>query len=373
MNKTSIAILAALFLAGCGKEKVAVQTDSDAVFASLPSEAVVVEFDGHALTKHEIDNRVAVFTEWFKLRNPQVGAAAVEGFRLKNARRIARQFPSKILLMGAAAGIGVEPTQELLARERDRLVAVFGTKKNNTFDALVQALPSKLRKCAEEMVQESAYCEAYVAYQKQKKKVDTSVSDKDIKEVEDEADEKNKVAKELHEKSRQKAAAIYKRLKAGENFSRLADECSETIKDDGPAGVWGVFELSEIPYEEIVSRVRDMKQWEYTEPMELYDAIHIVRVLNIEKPADGETAYTLGRIVIKLPMYYKAASRDEIKVAVHRQKEEEFQTELLKELRGDLMPTYPSGTNLWRHATTQRQKNLAKISQMGKTTEKKGK
>ena len=102
-------------------------------------------------------------------------------------------------------------------------------------------------------------------------------------------------------------------------------------------GAWGEFTPAALDriYPDLSKQVGELGVGEYTEPLELEDAIHIIR-LEARSGAGAESAVTvdplrwkLQRIVLKLPILYEVGTREQIRAAALKEGRQKFQTETL--------------------------------------------
>ena len=357
----------ALLAGGCGRNAPAdpktVIGGRGLSYEELSDSDVVVKVGDRALTKCALEDEVDLFCSLRALggRKQNETEAMKKRSRDRERKRIFRGFPTKVLLLGAAKDMGLQVSREAISNSQVIVSKPFVRKVYPHYAELKSAVGVEQGKMLDRIVLEDALIRTALALHTEGK---LDVSEAEIDEVIDQAAELNKVAEAELAKSRAKAADIKRRLLAKENFSRLADQFSATIKDDGSAGVWGDFIVKEIPYPEISKAVADKNQWEWVGPFELDDGIHFVRVLSRIRrgKANGpEDEVKLARIVVALPMFYKAGTRDEIRRDTRNQKFNDLQAKWLKELREKTVVAYPSGTNLW--AVVRKPKN-AKVEQL---------
>lgn len=357
----------ALLVGGCGRDtSVAAKTvigGKNLSYGELADSDVVVKVGDRALTKRALEDEVELFCSLRALGGWKQNEteAMKRRSRDRERKRIFRGFPTKVLLLGAAKDMGLQASREAISNSQAIVSRPFVRKAYPHYAELKSAVSVEQGKMLDKIVLQDALIRTALALHAEGR---IEVSEAEIDEVIDQVAELNKLAESAQAKSRAKAADIKKRLLAKENFSRLADQFSATIKDDGAAGVWGDFIVKEIPYPEISKAVADKNQWEWVGPLELDDGIHFVRVLSRIRrgKANGpEDEVKLARIVVALPMFYKAGTRDEIRRDTRKQKFNDLQAKWLKELREKTVVAYPSGTNLW--AVVRKPKN-AKVEQL---------
>ena len=359
----------ALLAGGCGRND---PTDAKTViggkglsYEELSDSDVVVKVGARALTKRALEDEVELFCSLRALdgRKQNETEAMKRCLRDRERRRIFKGFPTKVLLLDAAKDMGLRVSREAISNSEAIVSKPFVRRAYPHYAELKSAVGVEQGKMLDRIVLQDALIRTALALHAEGK---LDVSEAEIDEVIDQVTELNKVAEAELAKSRAKAADIKRRLLAKENFSRLADQFSATIKEDGAAGVWGDFIVKEIPYPEIAKAVADKNPWEWVGPFELDDAIHFVRVLSRirrGKENGSEDEVKLARIVVALPMFYKAGTRDEIRRDTRNRKFDDLQAKWLKELREKAVVAYPSGTNLWAVVRKPKSEKFAQLMQ----------
>ena len=355
----TVGVAVAALMMGCSKD--ASSSGSGRNYLELPLDAVLMKVGSRELRKADLENQIDCRIAMIKATNRNLKDTRREFFAAGMYVPYFRQFMPKALYVNAAERAGIKPTAEDMAIVEREVVQAYGNGVIKSFDGFRKHLTPQQFAVLQQRVADDALI---FAYWRSKAPEAFVVTDSEFDAIRKRAEEMNAHSEKLLKEQRAKAAEIYGRLKNGEDFMNLAEKESVTANEDS-AGFWGNFSPKEIPYPEIAEVVSKMKPGDVSKPIELDDAIHIVKLLerngtpneSVFAP-DGETV-SLSRIVVRLPVMYVVGSTNEIRRDMRKQKLEPLQKGWLAELKSQMPVEYPSGTNLW---TFLRKKNVPRPS-----------
>lgn len=149
-------------------------------------------------------------------------------------------------------------------------------------------------------------------------------------------------AAKMNAEAKEKAENAYARLKAGEDWLKVAEEMAEDETIDEESGKeyaknWGEYRLTDLP-EEIAGEISGLKVGEFSSPVEAEDGIVILKV--VEK--DG-LLYKLARIGFCITIEPPEESDGQIKRRLEFELIRKHQSELIKPFEKEV--EYPQGKN----------------------------
>lgn len=318
-------------------------------YLDLPPEAVLMRVGGRELRKADVESQIDCRIAMIKAANKVLKDTRREVFAARMYRNFFNQFMPKALYLNAAESAGVKASEDDLETVRRELLLAYGGGSVKSIDSFRKRMTPKEFATLQTRIAEDALIFAYWRSRAPEAFV---VTDEEYAAIRKRAEDMNARAEKTLAAQRVKAEEIYRKLLAGEDFTKLAEAESATANEDS-GGFWGKFEPNEIPYPEIAEVVQKMAPGEVAKPIELDDGIHIVKLVdrNGTKNAsvfspDGESV-SLSRIVVRLPIMYAMAPTNEIRRDMRRQKLEPLQKKWLAKLQEGVRVEYPSGTNLW--------------------------
>jgi len=368
MNQVKTILVAAFFLAGCGKKEkpepaAPPQPLEPGVFLGenakplrdMEMDDVIVSVNGTAWTRREFDRLMNMHEAVFKLHRPT--APAVEVNATMRARSLAAvpDFVTRQLMLQEAARRGLTTTdegrlvnlssqRELEARQRkpmDEIYRAMGEtgalfKQRLEEDALIQTLRldahgGRIRVADADI---AAYYGRHRVYAERCAATNALVMARGER-------------------------LMQWLLRDGEDFTALADSLSE-FDEDGPGGGWGEFTPSEIDDPALRKAVLGLPVGGIAGPFDTDEGMVIVKLL--ARSGEGEESednlmpltFTLARIGLR--MYEKISPDDppperaEVQKALERQRMMDVQREWLPQLRAAARIEYPNGTNFWAKA-----------------------
>lgn len=317
-------------------------------FAELRPLDVLVRVDGRPLTKKDVELLLDQKIAMMKVRRPEMKKASREELSRRFIPGIIAQFVSKSLYLDAASKEKVVADAKDEDDIRNNILQAYAPSKVKSFDAFLKTFPENIQSGILHQVSDDA---KIMAYWRRKAPEAFAFKDSDFKAVEEHVAKLNEKSRAVFKQQKEKAEDIYNKILAGTNFIELARSHSSTFAEDESSGNWGDFTLREIPYPEMLEHLSKLKPGEVTRPLELDDAIHIVRLDSREGHGDESTVnlnpehLKLSRIVVPLPVTYEVGTTNEVRSQLRRERVAARQKEWLKELRSRAVVEFPSGTN----------------------------
>jgi len=338
---------------GCTRSEREVKLVSGLPYRDLAPSAVLIRIGDTTLTKADVEGELDFKLALMKVLRPNLKDLPRDSFSKRQIPEIVGQFISKTLYMNAAKAAGVVPTAQDEEDVRRNVLDSCTSGQGRNFEAFMKKLPAEVRAG---LTRQMAEDRLVMAYWRSRASGAFEVTDSDIQEVERHVAKLNEKSREILKQQREKAERIYAQIQAGTNFNELARVNSATYREDEASGGWGDFTLREIPYPEMLGPLSTLKPGEVTRPLELEDAIHIVR-LDGREGSGAESSVNLNpehlrlsRIVLQLPMNYETGTTNQMRANIRKQRLGVFQKDWLKELRARTRVEFPSGTNFWSRA-----------------------
>ena len=327
-------------------------------YSSLATNAVVVVVNGRALTKAELEARVSLTIAMAKSNGRAPGDLNAPPVKNRLLRKEASRFVAEALLIDAASKAGTAINTNSYALAQRQIVAAFAAN-TGTFENFRSHLSTKCKAQLDARLNDSALIYSYIVNEVGE---DAEVTEADIKDVVDFAEKAKSDAEKALAEQRQKADQLYNRLVAGEEFEQVACE-SFTAEDDSETGEWGDFSYSSLKmlYPDIAKAVDTMNVGEFTKPLELDDAIYLIKLDGIKPSGDGSRdseVMSLKRIVIALPVLYEVGTKEAIRCDLTLERINKFQAEtLLPRLREQAEISYPNGRILYGTAKSEKKED----------------
>ena len=332
-----LAGLACMLIVGCSdsaQNSSAAKGTNTVSYAAMATNDVLVAVNGTALTKGEVEELVRLDAALLYLKGAIHSPKPDPRLKLRLAKRRQGQFISKVLLLQAAGEAGVVATSNDLEQAWNEIATGYGAPGDANPRATIQSqLRGKLRALLDREVESAALIGAFIAKSAAGK---VSVDEAQVEKIIKRGGELKARSRRLLEEQREKARKLHARLEKGEDFMEVA-AASDTAVEDESVGAWGEFTPAALDriYPDLSKQVGELGVGEYTEPLELEDAIHIIR-LEARSGAGAESAVTvdplrwkLQRIVLKLPILYEVGTREQIRAAALKEGRQKFQTETL--------------------------------------------
>lgn len=324
MRKALVVLLSVLLFAGCGErhvdDDVFIVVNGDPLTASMVRDEVKVLAKERELAKRLVEDRH--FVKW---------ANTV-------AMKMVGQLANEQLLEQEISRIGLKPTQA----DVDKVLSGFNrrlglsVKTPEELFAKFGALEAPFRKKFGRMTRYAAYERIHLA---------TTVSDDIVRQYYSLKTNELQRAARVDAHARSAAAEAYRRLKAGENWEKVADDCSED-KLVGKAGnqfakEWLWVGSGALGNEELARHLLTMKPGDYTPPIEMNEGLLIIRL--VEKK---NKLYKLARMMFRMAMPVSVAPDAEAAREQLVAKNVESRLALtLERLEKAAKLEYPMGTN----------------------------
>lgn len=324
------------------------KADVATAYSTLATNDVIVTVNGRSLTKAELEDRVGLTIALAKSNGRAPGDLNASPIKSRLLRNEAGRFVAEAILADAAEKAGTEIDTNTYALAQRQVVKSFAVD-SDSFEAFQSHLSAKSMAKLGQRIKKSALIYSYILNEAGEP---AKVTEADIKDVQKFAAKAKEDADKVLVEQRQKADQIYNRLVAGEEFDRVACE-SFTAEDDNGAGDWGDFSYSSLKmlYPDIAKAVEMMEAGDLSKPLELDDAIYIIKVVERKPAGNGSRdaeMFTLKRIVIPLPVLYEVGTEEAIRCDLALERMNKFQTEtLLPRLREQAQISYPNGRILY--------------------------
>ena len=318
-------------------------------YLELPDSAVLMRVGGREFRKSDMEAWVNCRIAIAKATHKEVKDIARDTLAARIYVPTFRKFPSKALYLNAAEKAGVKAGEDDVKSVWTEVVNSYGNGLIKSKDGFRRKLSPAQFAVLERKIAEDAMI---FAYWKSLAPDAFIVTDEEYAAIRKRAADLNARAEKTLKEQQAKAKEICAKVRAGEDFIKLAEAESATADEDS-GGFWGEFAPNEIPYQEIADAVSKMKPGDVSDPIELDDGIHIVKLMerkgskNVSVFNPDEESVALSRIVVRLPIMYAVAPTNEIRRDMRNQKLEPLQKDWLKKLRAKTEIEYPSGTNLW--------------------------
>lgn len=167
-------------------------------------------------------------------------------------------------------------------------------------------------------------------------------------EIDDRLDDKNilkTVAADLDKKGKENAEKAWERLKAGEDWDKVAKECSEDKLVDPHnecfSKEWATVDKEGFGYPELAIALRTLHKGDFSKPIDVEEGLIIVKVLEEWK----DKKYTLARMLFRMAEPVDIPSREEAREELRAKKAFAKQDAFVNDLKEKAVVTYPCGTN----------------------------
>lgn len=321
LNKVNIACLTCVLLTGCARE-------------DQSSFAVI---DGKPLAQSEVKQIVLVQARMFELRGGKIRKNQFADWCNTTAAKIIPGLVSARLIDTAARSAGIKPTQE----DVDAVLAGYNSacgKQKLSVDELA-ALFGDEREMFLELFARSVRKKAF-----ERINLAVDVSDGEVAAELEQRTNALQIAIQIDGTAKTNGAAAWKRLCSGEDWNKVAAECSEDRLVD-PANEdfaleWATVDGTGMGYPELAKVLPSLKEGDFSKPIEIEEGLVIVRATEVE---NGR--WTLARMLFRMAEPVEVPSPEEVRSEIAREKAVNAQIELLKQLMAKATITYPLGTN----------------------------
>ena len=175
---------------------------------------------------------------------------------------------------------------------------------------------------------------------------DQEVTEAEIDDLLDDKKMLESVAADIDKKGKANAEKAWQRLKAGEDWDKVAKECSEDklvdSNNESFAKDWATVDKEGFGYPELAIALRTLHKGDFSKPLDVDEGLIIVKV--IEEWKDTKK-YTLARMLFRMAEPVTIPSRDEAREEIRAKKAFAKQDALVNDLKKKAVVTYPCGTN----------------------------
>ena len=172
------------------------------------------------------------------------------------------------------------------------------------------------------------------------------VTDAEIDDLLDDKKVLESVAADIDKKGKEKAEKAWQRLKAGEDWDKVAKECSEDKlvdpNNESFAKDWATVDKEGFGYPDLAIALRTLHKGDFSKPLDVDEGLIIVKV--VEEWKDSKK-YTLSRMLFRMAEPVTIPSREEAREEIRAKKAFAKQDAFVKDLKEKAVVTYPCGTN----------------------------
>lgn len=327
-------------------------------YADLPSEAVLIKVGEHTLTKGELQRQIALRGHTIRLALPNQ-SSAINNFAVQNQMLAGIQdiFKIQSVLADYASEQGIRltdadrsPFQEGFKRSCKQDFTPWGSFLKGFSETERQTISERVD--AEAMMVKAQ--KEFIAQNPQ------AVSDEEVSDFLEKFARYQSVAMATNTLVWARGTNLWRRIKAGESFEKLANLHTED-DDNLTDGEWGAFRLSDLRGDgDLEKTVAALKIGDVSAPIEADNGLVILKLTDIENPtADGsaeelvkfpDTVYSLSRIFLKLPVIYDTLTHDEaVNVLKESREADAFEAFISNRIERTEVD-YPSGVAIFETA-----------------------
>ena len=342
-----------LFVTGCdsSESKGSLEiSDSKQTWDELQSGDIVVRVNGHEIKKSDLEELNLLHEAITSYKVPSASREQVKKMSLRALPKTMMAYITRYLFLDEAERVGVSSTEADEVCAQQNFLRQFGVERRPDFNVFRKKLDSRTQAVLDSEIRNNARVQALLRVSFPK---EYAVASNVVAELAADVEDRNRRAKIANEKALAKAKAAMARIKAGEDFLTVADEVSEVPRSND--ALWDEFhpEDLELYFPEIFEAVSKLSPGGVTDVLELDDAIHIVSLLG--RKGSGRRSimnsdpelWALGEIIIRLPMFFKAAPPQDVIAHQRSQQLAPKKNELYARIRDLAKIEYPHGTNIW--------------------------
>lgn len=328
--------------------------NSNKPLAELAPEDVVVAVNGAALTRQEFEETLDRMSDSYRLANPKVNGFELKNYRNLKQRQLIPEFVTKHMLLAEAGRRKLAPSPEHLSQV-EGMLAKRAKNEGKSVDAYLRSLGP-----AADKIRQDVTNQALILTLRQAEFGDRlKVTDADLQEARQRVDRYNAMCVATNALVMARGAAIFKRLQAGEDFGKVADETTE--EKGTPHGLWGEFSRAEIEDAKVRNAAFTLPVGGFSEPLDTDEGLVIIKVLerqglDVETPVAVQTpTVKLGRILLLLGEERTLPDDATLKRELEKTRLAELQRDWFATLRANVRIEYPNGTNFWGKADAKKQ------------------
>ena len=325
MKKVITMLVLLSVAAGCHREEKHVEENP-----------VIVVIDGRQLTANDVREVVLVRVKMMQLLGNNLSGATLTNWMNSCAAQILPSLISAELLEGEIRRLGEKPEEE----DWNKTLNDYNksTRQNaKTIDELAAKF-GEAEGAFRRQVERSALFRAY-----NRRHLPKPATKEDLPEFYANLTNKIKIAKSLDAVAHSKGEAAWKRLAAGEDWEKVAKECSEdTLIDEANeefASDWATVGLDGMGYPELAKALLDLNKGDWSKPLEIDEGLVIVKVVDVV----GDRK-VLARMIFRMAQPVDVPEDEESALqAIDIQRKEEFTENLLDTLQKKAKIERPMG------------------------------
>ena len=304
---------------------------------------VLVRVNGVDITRRQLDRHVDMMVALLKNRRKNTPPELVVRFKKKNLRALSNELFQRTVIKTCLANSNVTVTADAKKAVERECLRNFGRKKQ-TLDEL-RAIISKAG-FGKEFEEGMSFDVRFRSFITTVHSNVYYVSQERLDKVRAGMLAYNQRADATNRLTLARAEGVLKRIRAGEDFKKLADAFSEDAEKK-PGGDLGDCDESDFPEEKHIWRkLWSMKAGEVTDVLEMeegYVIFKVVRRNTVEQSQTGGESLTLARIFFRQAYRYPSQSDDELRVDVEREVHEKLYADIYRAFRAQSQVIYPNG------------------------------
>ncbi len=313
----------------------------------LAPEDVIVSVNGHTLTRQNFEDSLDRSTDTYRLANPRSTGYEVKNYRNIKEKRFIGEFVTKQMLLAEAERRGLSPKPEYVSQ-----VEALLEKRAKNEGKSTEAFLRSLGPAADEIRQDVTNQALILTVRDDQFGDGLKITDADIQAARERVERYNQMCDATNALVIARGQEICRRLKAGEDFGKLADAFTE---ESGVAhGFWGEFVRGEIDDAKVQHAAFTLPVGAVSDPIDTDEGLVIIKVLDrqgVDSPAaTQQLVVKLGRILLQLGESRNLPDDQKLKQELEQARLAELQGEWFKELKAKVRIEYPNGTNFWRKA-----------------------
>ena len=327
-----IMILSAAVITGCSKEEVGPEVQSK---GDLP----IAIIDGRPLTVEDVRDIVMVQANMGLLAGRIQRGTALTNWMNSCAMQIIPGLISAELLEAEIRRLGEKPEETDYTQTLKDYNSATG-QKAKTLDELAAKFgdaEAAFRRQAERSALFRAYNRRHAA---------KPATKSDLPEFYANLTNQIEIVKRIDSLARQNAEKAWKRLASGEEWAKVAKECSEdSLVDESNAefaDYWATVGLDGMEYPELARALPDLKKGDWSKPLETDEGLIIVKVIDFV----GDRRM-LARMLFRMAQPVNVPIDEESALAeIDRKRKDEAASVLMEQLRAKAKIEYPMGETL---------------------------
>lgn len=346
-----------LLLIGCGKGTDStpgkiVGKDVKKIADMAPGE-VIVQVGDSRLTRKDFDAYLDNMVKAYRVSHPAAREMDVTYYRKTREHALVSEFITKEVLLQEARRRNLRPDAAELANLEGRLEA-RAKKEGKTLEQFQRDDPETVA-----AYRSGASDQALIVALRAAEFGDRlTITDADMQEARDRFNRFNQICERTNALVKARGAAIFERLKKGEDFISVAVDTSEF--EEAEPGVWGEFSKEEIDNPAVRNAAFTLPVGGVSEPIDTEEGLVIIKVLErsgFDSPlAVQPSKVKLGRIILRLAELRPVPRDEELRKVLERSRLEALQKEWLKGLQQKVRIEFPHGTNFWATLKNKKEK-----------------